>query len=147
MEAELETMPYQHTMMDDIEEVSKIEGVRVAFVNFETERIIMALPSDKAGHQEILDRITFFDATERIQVVSADFTSGEITIKFLPKGMTKILSLTSAYFTKKEVELILTGNRIAAIKLVRGRTNCGLKEALNAVDRYKQLHKGSKFTS
>lgn len=130
-------MSFQHTsqnfvkfteMIQRLEYIGKIPNIKVIRANFVTGTIIVAMEGGPpASFDDMMTRIKFVEMTERLMVEHADFETGLLTVKVLDYHKTEDLST-------EEVACLKAGHLITAIKLVRQRTNLGLRDAKNLVD-------------
>lgn len=111
-------------VVTNIEYVGNIPKLEIRHANFKTGSIIVVMAENNRAltFKEMMVRIKFVELTERLVVEKADFETGEITIKVLDHNKAEDL-------TNKEIDFILNGKIIYAIKSVRLRTNMGLGDA------------------
>ena len=115
-------------MVKNLELIGDSTKIEIRHADFKTGQIIVALGNDvPVSFKDMMTRIKFVELTEKLVVEKADFETGEITIKVLDHNKAEDL-------TSEEVDRIVKGQKIMAIKLVRQRTNMGLLDAKNLVE-------------
>ena len=115
-------------MVADLELVGNSTKIEVRHADFRTGQIIVAMSSEEPmSFKDMMARIKFVELTERLVVEKADFETGEITIKVLDHNKNEDL-------TKEEIDNIIKGHKVMAIKLIRQRTNMSMRDAKKLVD-------------
>jgi len=130
-----ENMFFRHPLIIDLEEISKIDRLTIKRVNFCTGEIVVTIDGCTPGYDGTMQSVRFLDLLDKVSIMSVDFSTGEITTKWYPQGTTKIYE--NLNLTREEADLVIASKKIEAVKLLRIRTGCGLKEAIDIVDNAK----------
>lgn len=126
---------FPHPMIKNIKELRELSNFMITQADFKTGEIVLASKDADISDSALLDEIVFLDATDRASVEFVDFANGEITVRWLPKGIKKARALNGWDITEEEIEMLQKKRKIDAIKSVRSRTNMGLTDAKNYVEK------------
>lgn len=120
-----------HPMIKELEEISKIPGIEVKYVNFETGKITVSVKNQAKTFQGVMDSLKFVSMVERMSIHAVDFESGNIVVEWHPQGLT---FFPGGNLTAEEIKSLKAGKKIQAIKDIRQRTGLGLAESKKIAD-------------
>ena len=131
------------SFMQTIEDVSKIENIKIKSVDFLSKEISVETISNGTNFSDVLNTINFCRLANYVQVKYVDFISGTIELKWLGdvEIQLKILGIS-----KSEIYYIQNGDKIQAIREIRARTNFGLAETKRLVEKAVDILEQNKKT-
>lgn len=115
-------------ILKSLREIGEVEEIIVRHVDFENGDIIISISDTDNTFKGMMSAISFCALSRRMRIKSADFDTGEIKVNWLPNHPYGL--------TPEEIELVKQNKKIDAIKAVRKRTDMGLADAKNHVEKH-----------